>query len=255
VGLVGVAITAVVTARMVGWFGPSADREDTSATDTIELTTLPPGKDPLIVTVVGGRDGGRCYTSWMVPRAPDEITFTETDDLLDGDITWPKHPASEGGHPAAPQQIYVTVQGTSEAQVVLRDIRIHVRRLGPAPVGTLLNGGCGDPVTYRWLSVDLDDPDPVVTSQFLPEAIADSEPEDRREPIQFPYEVSSSSSENFMIEAHTEECDCEWWAELSWSSQGQSGTVEIKDHGEPFRVLSDSRVVTDCTGDGVCVPR
>lgn len=255
-GICGAALTAVVAARAVGWLGPSADGDrDTRSNDTTETDQSASDEDPLLVTIVGGREGGRCYTSWMVPRNPNEITFTETDDLLDADIQWPDHPAAEGGNPASPLRVYVTVQGRTESQVTLRDVRIHVRRLGPAPVGTLLNGGCGDTGSYRWLSVDLDDPDPVITSQFDPDHIPADTPGDRREPIQFPYEVSSSDSENFLIEAHTRSCDCEWWAEISWSYRGRSGTVMINDHGRAFRTIADTRAVADCTGDGSCVPR
>ncbi|MFC7511224.1 hypothetical protein ACFQV4_12960 [Streptomyces thermocarboxydus] len=36
-----------------------------------------------------------------------------------------------------------------------------------------------------------------------------------------------------MITARTEGCDCRWYLELDWSSQGRTGTVRIDDRGRP----------------------
>jgi hypothetical protein len=38
-----------------------------------------------------------------------------------------------------------------------------------------------------------------------------------------------------MVDAQTEDCDCRWYLELDWSSQGRTGTVRIDDQGVPFR--------------------
>ncbi|WP_440581721.1 hypothetical protein [Streptomyces djakartensis] len=38
-----------------------------------------------------------------------------------------------------------------------------------------------------------------------------------------------------LVTAGTRSCDCRWYLELDWSSQGRRGTVRIDDRGRPFR--------------------
>lgn len=41
-----------------------------------------------------------------------------------------------------------------------------------------------------------------------------------------------------LVKARTQTCDCRWYLELGWSSQGRTGTLRIDDHGRPFRTSS-----------------
>ncbi|CAM5260401.1 Helix-turn-helix domain-containing protein OS=Streptomyces tendae OX=1932 GN=GUR47_06805 PE=4 SV=1 [Streptomyces tendae] len=50
-----------------------------------------------------------------------------------------------------------------------------------------------------------------------------------------PYRVSAKDPEVLLVTAGTSSCDCRWYLELDWSSQGRTGTVRIDDDGRPFR--------------------
>lgn len=49
-----------------------------------------------------------------------------------------------------------------------------------------------------------------------------------------PYRVSAQDPEVLLVTARTVTCDCRWYLELDWSSQGHTGTVRIDDAGRPF---------------------
>lgn len=53
--------------------------------------------------------------------------------------------------------------------------------------------------------------------------------------MSLPYRVSSTDPEVLLVTARTDTCDCDWYLELDWSSQGRTGTVRVDDHGRPFR--------------------
>ena len=48
-----------------------------------------------------------------------------------------------------------------------------------------------------------------------------------------PYRVSAQDPEVLLVTARTVTCDCRWYLELDWSSQGRSGTVRIDDARTP----------------------
>ena len=58
-------------------------------------------------------------------------------------------------------------------------------------------------------------------------------------PITFPWTVSLTDPLLLYVVARANFCDCTWSAEIPWVSGGQSGTIEIDDHGEPFRVIGE----------------
>jgi hypothetical protein len=53
-----------------------------------------------------------------------------------------------------------------------------------------------------------------------------------------PYRVSARDPEELLVKATTDGCDCRWYLELDWSSEGRTGTVRIDDHGQPFRTTA-----------------
>ncbi|MFJ7063405.1 helix-turn-helix domain-containing protein [Streptomyces microflavus] len=127
--------------------------------------------------------------------------------------------------------VRITLQGTDERAVVLEALRIRlVERREPAE-GRVhrMSSGCGGALTPRMFDVDLDVERPVARS--VPG-------NDTGEPIpavSFPYRVSASDPEVFLVTGRAARCDCDWVAELRWSSGGRSGTVRIDDDGRPFR--------------------
>jgi hypothetical protein len=52
--------------------------------------------------------------------------------------------------------------------------------------------------------------------------------------VQFPYTVSTSSVEQFLVLAHAKRCHCVWRARLLWTSGDRQGETLIDDGGRPF---------------------
>ncbi|MET8501277.1 helix-turn-helix domain-containing protein [Streptomyces microflavus] len=127
--------------------------------------------------------------------------------------------------------VRITLQGTDERAVVLEALRIRVVERREPAEGRVhrMSSGCGGALTPRMFDVDLDVERPVARS--VPG-------NDTGEPIpavSFPYRVSASDPEVFLVTGRAARCDCDWVAELRWNSGGRSGTVRIDDDGRPFR--------------------
>ncbi|ESU45973.1 hypothetical protein P376_6049 [Streptomyces sp. HCCB10043] len=114
---------------------------------------------------------------------------------------------------------------------MLESLRIRVVERGsPAPGRVYrMSSGCGGSLTPRMFDVDLDASRPVARS------VAGNDSGEPIEAVAFPYRVSVTDPEVFLITGRTVGCDCSWVAELTWSSGGRSGTVRIDDGGRPFR--------------------
>ncbi|MEV1048135.1 helix-turn-helix domain-containing protein [Streptomyces sp. NPDC049916] len=148
--------------------------------------------------------------------------------------------------------VRITVQGRDQRAVVLEALRIRVvERRSPAPGQVYrMSSGCGGSLTPRMFDVDLDVPRPVAHS------VPGNDSGVPIEAIAFPYRVSSSDPEILLVTGRTVGCDCDWFAELTWSSGGRSGTVRVDDDGRPFRTSgSRGRPVHDYdTGAGRWAP-
>lgn len=127
--------------------------------------------------------------------------------------------------------VRITLQGRDERTVVLESLRIRVVERRAAAKGRVyrMSSGCGGSLTPRMFDVDLDVPRPVARS------VAGNDSGEPIEAVAFPYSVSATDPEVFLITGRTVGCDCAWVAELTWSSGGRSGTVRIDDDGRPFR--------------------
>ncbi|PPK66231.1 hypothetical protein CLV40_111195 [Actinokineospora auranticolor] len=60
----------------------------------------------------------------------------------------------------------------------------------------------------------------------------------RVDPVAFPYEITSTDSETFLLHAATTSCDCRWTVHFTWSSGGRTGTLTVPSDGGSFRVVS-----------------
>ncbi|MGW6466376.1 helix-turn-helix domain-containing protein [Streptomyces rubiginosohelvolus] len=127
--------------------------------------------------------------------------------------------------------VRITLQGRDDRAVVLESLRIRVvERRSPAEGRVYrMSSGCGGSLTPRMFDVDLDASRPVARP------VAGNDSGDPIEAVAFPYRVSVTDPEVFLITGRTVGCDCSWVAELVWSSGGRSGTVRIDDGGRPFR--------------------
>ncbi|MEU3476774.1 helix-turn-helix domain-containing protein [Streptomyces sp. NPDC033754] len=134
-------------------------------------------------------------------------------------------------------RVRISLQGRSPSSAVVLQA-LHVRVVGraqPLPWAAYrMGGGCGGAVTPRHFAVDLDRPRPLARPVDGYDA---SGAEGRTIPaVSFPYAVTSADPEELLVTARTAGCDCRWYLELAWSSEGRSGTVRIGDgEGKPFR--------------------
>ena len=131
--------------------------------------------------------------------------------------------------------VRITVQGRSSTAVVLEALRVRVVGRSAPMAGTnyAMDNGCGGALTPRYFDVDLDKGRPVARP-------ADGNDSGVTIPaMRLPYRVSAEDPEVLLIDARTVACDCSWYLELDWSSQGRTGTVRVDDHGRPFRTTAN----------------
>ncbi|WP_405469427.1 helix-turn-helix domain-containing protein [Streptomyces canus] len=130
--------------------------------------------------------------------------------------------------------VQISVQGRNSTAVVLEDLRVRVVSRGTPAKGNsyAMDQGCGGALTPRYFSVDLDKDRPIAHSQ------SGNDGENVIPAVRMPYRVSSEDPEVLLVTAETEGCDCGWYLELDWSSQGRTGTVRIDDNGRPFRTTA-----------------
>ncbi|MFF9149486.1 hypothetical protein ACF1BN_32070 [Streptomyces sp. NPDC014861] len=171
-----------------------------------------------------------CAMSWMVPGSSAGLKAPGDEPL----IAWAR---DLGGVPAARDEFGFHVQGTSEAQVVLRQIRVVVDSREAPVSGTWTGVGCGGPKEIRHLDIDLDEPSPKAKAVGVD---ADGKA------IDFPYEVSKGESELFAVVAHGERNDVRWHLEIDWVSDGKTGTLVLKRDGQPFRLTGTSARTARC---------
>ncbi|MGW0841574.1 helix-turn-helix domain-containing protein [Streptomyces sp. NPDC002787] len=130
--------------------------------------------------------------------------------------------------------VEITVQGRKSTAVVLTALRVRVvGRAAPAEGNAYaMDQGCGGRVSPRYFDVDLDKDRPIARP-------VDGADLDVRIPaVRLPYRVSAEDPEVLRVSAETETCDCSWYLELEWSSEGRTGTVRIDDDGRPFRTTA-----------------
>ncbi|MGC9541366.1 helix-turn-helix domain-containing protein [Streptomyces sp. UG1] len=153
------------------------------------------------------------------PPAPqDAATWAATQNAVHGQQT----------------MVEITVQGRTSTAVVLEALRVRVVGRSAPMAGTTyaMDNGCGGALTPRYFDVALDKDRPIArpvdgndTGVTIPA-------------MRLPYRVSAEDPEVLLVDARTQTCDCRWYLELDWSSQGRTGTLRIDDHGRPFRTSS-----------------
>lgn len=166
-----------------------------------------------------------CDHSYVIDRAPAAVPPPPVE--ADAE-SWA---GALGAVHAGEAGVRVTLQGRDERAVVLEALRIRVvERRSPAQGRVYrMSSGCGGSLTPRMFDVDLDVPRPVARS------VAGNDSGEPIEAVAFPYGVSVTDPEVLLITGRAVGCDCDWFAELTWSSGGRSGTVRVDDGGRPFR--------------------
>ncbi|WP_329615524.1 helix-turn-helix domain-containing protein [Streptomyces brevispora] len=139
-----------------------------------------------------------------------------------------------GGVDGGQMLLELTVQGTSEQAVVLKDLNVRVlNRRAPLKRSAFSMGeGCGSGIEPQSFDVGLDNSRPTLTP------VAGKQGDKKIPAKDFPFRVSSNDVEVFDLDAHVEGHDVSWYLELEWSSGGRTGTLRIDDGGQPFRTSS-----------------
>ncbi|MFI1186163.1 helix-turn-helix domain-containing protein [Streptomyces californicus] len=183
------------------------------------------GRAPFTWTGDGHVWRNGCDHAYRVDRAPEAVPPPP----VEADAApWA---SALGAVHAGETGVRITVQGRDDRAVVLESLRIRVverRPVGPGRVYRM-SSGCGGSLTPRMFDVDLDAPRPVARP------LAGNDSGEPVAAVAFPYRVSVTDPEVFLITGRTVGCDCAWFAELGWSSGGRSGTVRLDDGGRPFR--------------------
>ncbi|GAA2384874.1 hypothetical protein GCM10010420_04040 [Streptomyces glaucosporus] len=198
-----------------GGDGPARDggRPEPSATGA-------PGGVPLTVSVRPYAWESPCSQHYLVDESPSRLSPPPFAPEAPGWV------AANGAVSADSQYVELTVQGTGEETVVLKDLHVRVAdRKAPLAWNKYATGvGCGGEVSTQHFAVDLD--------AGRPDAVPGPGQRD------FPYKVSEDDPEVFYVTASTDAHDVSWYLELEWSSGDRRGTLRVDDRGTPFRTSS-----------------
>ncbi len=203
----------------------TASRTPSPAGSPTAPDDAPAGPPPLTWSVNDHAWAHGCGHDYVVAKPPAQVPPPPAPQDA---RTWA---AAQGAVHGKETLVELSVQGKSDTAVVLTALRVRVTgRSAPAPgAAYAMDQGCGGALTPRYFDVDLDKDRPIAR------AVAGNDAGTPVPAVRMPYRVSATDPEVLLITARTEGCDCRWWLELDWSSQGRTGTVRIDDRGRPFR--------------------
>lgn len=238
-GIIAAVVTAVLLAWLVEWgLIPVGGTPSTPPASALGPVTASADSDPVTVAV-GEPDQGCDGRSWLVQGAPG--SFVEPPGAYDDWTKWAREQAVAA---VGETQVRITVQGRTAAQVTITDIRVSVVRRRPVGEVTEVVAPCGGPSAYRYLQAELDKDPPIITSEI--DDLGNREPNERADPIKFPYRVSLSDAETFVVEGWAEKCFCLWEIEVHWASEGRLGVTRVDHHGKPFVTVGRAHAPFRC---------
>ncbi|MFJ9632239.1 helix-turn-helix domain-containing protein [Streptomyces sp. NPDC101175] len=221
------ALTAAVVGAVLAVWGTLSAL---SAHDTAEPQAAPSATPaaPLTWTADSQVWDINCSHDYVVEKSPARVPPPPAPQDAG---TWAAHQHAVHGRET---DVEISVQGRTTAAVVLESLRVRVVGRAAPVHGTAyaMDQGCGGEVSPRYFGVDLDARHP------LARAAAGSDLGTRAPAAHLPYRVSAQDPEVLLVKARTRTCDCRWYLELGWSSQGRTGILRVDDHGRPFRTTS-----------------
>ncbi|MFJ9925558.1 helix-turn-helix domain-containing protein [Streptomyces misionensis] len=212
---------------------PSASATPGNADGPDAATSAPPDTSgqapasaaPLTVTTHPYSWESPCSQHYLINRPPEDVNPPPSEN---GAPAWVAvHQAVSAGE----QFVTLTVQGSGRDTVVLEGLSVRMAgKRAPLAWNDYAMGypgvGCGAGVPTNSFTVALDAVRPAV------QPVAGQRG--------FPFSVSESDPEVFYITADASAYDVSWYLELSWSSGGRHGTLEIGDKGRPFRTSGNN---------------
>ncbi len=183
-------------------------------------------------------DGPNTYTTtgWILPDkevaevSPLPGAYTNGEASLS---EWAQWQERAGAISAGQQVLKLSLQGGSAKAVTLHGMDVTADCEDPVPGTHISERGAGG-LPSRHFLVILDTPGGPTVSAHGKTGEERPDPE----PAQFPFYVSESELEHFVIHVQTRSRSCAWQATLRWSVDGQEGTTKIGDKSAAFRVTA-----------------
>ncbi|GIH07742.1 hypothetical protein Rhe02_58090 [Rhizocola hellebori] len=221
-GIVAVISLVVTTIQLFQSDEPAATKP-TGTTSTPTSTAAAP-----FTTVVKiNEDTCNGATGFHVVP-PSMVTAVRPAQNKDGD------PAFANAPDAVFSDVIVTLQGTSGVATVLQGMKVHVVSRRAAEGVAYRNGAveCGG-IAPAFFGIKLDHAD--AAAKPLPGR-------DGTPARAFPFKISDSDPEVLHIYGVADDCDCQWYVDIEWSSGGKTGTVTIDNGGQPFRTVGTKNI-------------
>ncbi|MBO0657285.1 hypothetical protein J1792_32600 [Streptomyces triculaminicus] len=186
------------------------------------------GKPPLAVRAAWS--DGECPTIWY--DGPPEQYFT----------AWKNHTKDATATELVSDQysppVDMTVQGRTEESVLLTGMEVTVLRSAPPPTrGVVINTafGCGAAQPQRSFTADFARRPVKVTADAGQDNDGKAIP-----PVRFPFKVSLTDPEDFLVKAKNVTGDCAFAIVLHWVADGKAGTTTLNNGGKGFRLIKAS---------------
>lgn len=190
---------------------------------------------PLTAVVSYGDDASPCGywgLNWVFPGNPPQLPSPSDMKTRDSLVTFA---AMQHAVPTYGFTFTLTIQAHAARSVVLTGMQAIVVQRHPAVGGAyMVSGGCGG-ITPRWFSISsLDSDSPKVIAQ-------DGQNQGQTVPaISFPFTVSETDPEVFMVMPNASSHQVDWKLELDWIADGKVGKTVIDDSGKPFQFTASS---------------
>jgi hypothetical protein len=197
-----------------------------------------PAAAPDVVTISVQHAVGPC-SSLVTTRSITDVGPPPGDAASWDD--WSGWSRNLGAYDHSDTNLLVTVRGGTAQPVVLTGLRVVVTERVESLGGIGLSNQCGDSMDGRILTINLDHRPPSTESDLIEPADDGSSVAGgtwRTTPLVFPYRVSDTMLETFVIRGVAQTCNCSWRAYLTWSDGKASGETTIDDHGQPFRTAA-----------------
>ncbi|MFD6496893.1 helix-turn-helix domain-containing protein [Streptomyces sp. NPDC060188] len=204
----------------------SADDKNPSSKESSHAASSSSGPVPL--TFVADTPSWQCGDAVVVPGA------VGASQMVPG-------PRPAAGVSASKTGLGFTVQGRDGQTVTLLGLSVDVLSKHEPLRGTRVPAVCqGDPPN-RNLSVNLDQTRPQVVK-----AAARAGDGGSASDTGWPYTVSGSDPEHFVLQPSTLAHDVTFTLRLKWAWNGKRGELRIDDQGKPFRTTADRRATWLC---------
>ncbi|GAA2267237.1 hypothetical protein GCM10010145_47130 [Streptomyces ruber] len=176
---------------------------------------------------------------YIVPdKTFDDVTPLPGPDSTDGYLyaspaEWKQWKNRVGAVSAGRHLLKLSLQGGSSKAVTIHGMDVTADCHDPVPGVHLVYPGAGG-LPSRHFRIILDEPGGPTVTPYGKTGEERPDPE----PAQFPFYVSESELEYFVLDVQVRSRSCTWRATLHWNVDGRQGTTEIGDDSTAFRVTA-----------------